>query len=62
MFFTQIISVDAFWEKLTKAADGGDASLFGEEFLLQCLASIVDYDQFVVTMRGLKSMNGGNHK
>mmetsp|Transcript_43081 Transcript_43081/g.87112 ORF Transcript_43081/g.87112 Transcript_43081/m.87112 type:complete len:123 (-) Transcript_43081:203-571(-) len=46
-------SIDVFWQKLTKAADG-DESMFSESFLLQCLAAIVDYDQFVVTMRGLK--------
>jgi hypothetical protein len=45
--------VEEFWQKLTKAADG-DESFFGEAFLLQCLAAIIDYDQFVVTMRGLK--------
>ena len=48
-------SVEEFWQKLTKAADG-DAEMFNEAFLLQCLAAIVDYDQFVVTMRGLLEM------
>lgn len=45
--------VHEFWQKLTKAADG-DESYLGEAFLLQCLAAIIEYDQFVVTMRGLR--------
>ena len=48
-------SVEEFWQKLTKAADG-DEGLLGEAFLLQCLAAVVDYDQFVVTMRSLHEM------
>jgi hypothetical protein len=48
-------SVEEFWQKLTKAADGDD-EMFNEAFLLQCLAAIIDYDQFVVTMRGLQDM------
>ena len=48
-------SVDEFWQKLTKAADG-DETLFNESFLLQCLAAIVDYEQFVCTMRGLNEV------
>ena len=49
-----LVTVEEFWQKLTKAADG-DEGFSGEAFLLQCLAAIVDYDQFVCTMRGLKS-------
>ena len=46
-------SVEEFWQKLTKAADG-DETYFGEAFLLQCLAATVDYEIFVMTMRGLR--------
>ena len=46
-------SVEEFWQKLTKAADGDDA-YFGEAFLLQCLAATIDYEMFVMTMRGLR--------
>jgi len=46
-------SVEEFWQKLTKAADGDD-DLINEGFLLQCLAATVDYGVFVNTMRGLR--------
>ena len=46
-------SVEEFWQKLTKAADG-DEEYFGEAFLLQCLAATIDYNAFVITMRGLR--------
>ena len=51
-------SIEEFWQTLTKAADG-DPSLFNESFLLEALRATVDYEQFVVTMRGLKRSNQG---
>ena len=51
----QEYSVQEFWEKLQKAADGEDANLQSEAFLVQALLAWVDYQQFVVTMRGLNA-------
>jgi len=57
--FVAFLLVDVFWQKLTKAADEKDMSIYGDTFLLECLIAVIDYEQFHTTMCALKRDKSG---